>query len=423
MPPKDTTKELIKKLIWVYFLLLLFEGVLRKWITPGMSRELLVVRDPLVLAIYLLAFSSGRFPINNKYIRALFVITCISFAFSFLSGRFHLITSLFGARTMILHFPLIFIIYNVFDYKDVIKIGNAFLLLSIPMVYIVVKQFEADPDSILNTTAGGSGSQLETAGGKVRASGTFTFVNGIVYYFSFVTAFVLCGYLRKKTFRLIVLYIGMITTVLAMATSGSRSVVAGCMQVIGCFGFLAFYQFRAFGGMAGFLFGSSAIGLFVYQLDIFQEGLRYLNLRFEEAANVEGTPVEAYIERNLQILNAPLIDTFRAPIFGIGLGSGTNAGAALSGGFFGENEWSRNIWEAGPIAGNAFILWRIILCYAILMLAIKSIKNGNYLPIFLFGAAGPLLLFEQIGQPTTLGFSVLGIGLCLASTKISKTTI
>ena len=32
---------LIKKLIWLYFLLLLFEGALRKWFLPGLSQGLL----------------------------------------------------------------------------------------------------------------------------------------------------------------------------------------------------------------------------------------------------------------------------------------------------------------------------------------------------------------------------------------------
>ena len=44
-----------RRLIWVYFWLLIFEGTFRKWILPQYSDILLVVRDPVVLAIYFTA--------------------------------------------------------------------------------------------------------------------------------------------------------------------------------------------------------------------------------------------------------------------------------------------------------------------------------------------------------------------------------
>jgi len=42
----------IRWLIWIYFFLLIFEGALRKWIAPSLANVLLVVRDPVLLAIY-----------------------------------------------------------------------------------------------------------------------------------------------------------------------------------------------------------------------------------------------------------------------------------------------------------------------------------------------------------------------------------
>ena len=49
----------LKRLIWVYFFLLIFEGVFRKWLLPQFSDVLLVVRDPVVLLIYAVAIKSG----------------------------------------------------------------------------------------------------------------------------------------------------------------------------------------------------------------------------------------------------------------------------------------------------------------------------------------------------------------------------
>ena len=50
-----------------------------------------------------------------------------------------------------------------------------------------------------------------------------------------------------------------------------------------------------------------------------------------------------------------------------------------------------------------------------LSISIDAVKRGSLLGIFLFGAAGPILLFWLFGQPTNLGFAAFGGGLCLAA--------
>jgi len=53
---------MLKKLFWAYFLLLIFEGALRKWIVPGLSAPLLLIRDPLGLLILIEAFRTYKWP-------------------------------------------------------------------------------------------------------------------------------------------------------------------------------------------------------------------------------------------------------------------------------------------------------------------------------------------------------------------------
>ena len=56
------------------------------------------------------------------------------------------------------------------------------------------------------------------------------------------------------------------------------------------FGFLAYYKPSEFGRITASIFGISGVAIFLYsQLDLFQEGIEFLSLRFEEAANVEAT--------------------------------------------------------------------------------------------------------------------------------------
>ena len=413
-----TDYAFIKKLIWAYFLLLLIEGALRKWFLPGLSQGLLIIRDPIAIWIYYLCYVQGIFPLNNKYLQKCFQWVILAVVMSFLVNGTHPFTITYGARTNLLHFPLIFIMARVLSWQDVINFGKAFLLLALPMTWVVAQQFQSDAEDIMNVAAGGIGSQLETSGGKVRASGTFTFVSGIVFYYCFTVAFIIYGLLIKGSFPKWMIYLGTSATLLAMVTAGSRAVIAESLQVVGCIAFLAYYRPSEFGKIATSVFAFSTLALILYsQIDLFKEGLDFLSLRFEEAANVEGNPIEAYFNRYYEMITAPYYYNMWTDLLGnSGLGGATRAGTALVGGYGGaENSWSRPITENGIIIGGLFILWRLWITKDLLITCIQAVKRGSYLAIFLFGAAGPILLFGLLGQPTNLGFAAFGSGLCLAA--------
>ncbi len=418
-----TNYAFIKKLIWANFLILLFEGALRKWFLPQLSQGLLIIRDPLVIWIYYLCYAQGVFPLNNKYLQKCFQLVVLAVILSLLVNETHLFTIAYGARTNLLHFPLIFIMARVLTWEDVLNFGKAFLLLSLPMTWVVAEQFQADRFDTINTAAGGIGHQMMTSGDKVRASGTFSFVSGIVFYYCFTVAFVIYGFLVKGTFPKWMLYLGTTATLLAMVTAGSRAVIAECLQVLACVGFLAYFKPSEFGKIAGSIFGFSTLGLILYtQVDLFQEGLDFLSLRFEEAANIEGNPIEAYFNRYYQLIVAPYYYNMWTDWLGSsGLGGATRAGAALGGGWgHVENSWARPIIENGIIIGGLFIFWRIWITKDLLVACIEGVKRGNYLAIFLFGASGPILLFGLLGQPTNLGFAAFGSGLCLTAAVSQK---
>src|SRR3546814_1990531 len=58
--PDAYSINLLKQGIWVYFILLIFEGALRKWVLPGLATPLLVVRDPVALLLLLADRKSTR---------------------------------------------------------------------------------------------------------------------------------------------------------------------------------------------------------------------------------------------------------------------------------------------------------------------------------------------------------------------------
>ena len=419
---QDDEYGIIKKLIWFYFLLLLFEGALRKWFLPGLSQGLLIIRDPIALLIYYIAYSREIFPSQNKYIIRLFQWVILAVGLSIIINQAHPATIAYGARTNLLHFPLIFIMGKVLNHKDVVNFGKAFLVFALPMTWVVAQQFQADRYDIMNVASGGTGHQMMTSGDKVRASGTFSFISGIVFYYCFAVAFIIYGFLNKSAFPKWILYLGAGATFLAMVTAGSRSVIAESLQVVACFGFLAYYRPKEFGRIAATVFGISLIVLFLYsQIDLFKEGLGFLSLRFEEASNVEGNPMEAYFIRYWEIIVSPYYYNMWTGFFGNGLGTATRAGSALGGGYGGaELSWSRPVMENGFGVGILFLAWRVWITKDLLLICIKAVKNGHYLAIFIFGAAGPVLLFGLLGQPTNLGFAAFGAGLCLAAAKKRK---
>src|SRR5205807_4342781 len=78
----SATLQNIRRLIYLYLFLLIIEGALRKWIVPQFSNPLLLVRDPVVLMIYLLAWRAHIFP-RNAFISSLATIGILSWIVSF----------------------------------------------------------------------------------------------------------------------------------------------------------------------------------------------------------------------------------------------------------------------------------------------------------------------------------------------------
>ena len=146
----------IRKLVWIYFILLMVEGALRKWLLKGLSEPLLIIRDPIVLLIYFQAYNSGLFPINSR-IRFLVGLGMVSIPLAIVGGSLNIAPILYGIRTNCLHFPLIFIVPRVFNYQDVIKIGRVILWLAPIMTFVVINQFQAGRDYLWNVAAGGRG--------------------------------------------------------------------------------------------------------------------------------------------------------------------------------------------------------------------------------------------------------------------------
>ena len=433
--PPDTGKEkalkYLRRLVWTYLVLLLFEGALRKWIVPQLSDPLLIIRDPVVIASYLLALRARVFP-RNLFMLALGIIALLSWLVSvlvllpYLPPKMILLVTLYGLRSNFLHLPLIFVIANVFNVDDVKRMGWWILASLIPMALLMAAQFRAAPDSFINRTVGlGEGEQITAGGGKIRPPATFSFVSGAIFYLGTAAAFLVHGIISRQTYRNWLLISSGFALVVAVAISGSRSAVASVGLVVLSLLVILLLRPEAVNRFGRSLLLVVVLSWGISHLPIFKEGLGLLSERFTEAAQATDTSIAGGL---LSRTYTGFVEGFRVfdrlPLFGFGLGIGTNVGAKFvtgqAGFLLAEGEWARVLLESGPILGLLFLCWRTVLTIRLGWLSLRALGYGETLPIILFSASFVALLNGQLGQPTILGFAVFFSGLCLASTKIGS---
>ena len=434
LPPRTPASENagtlknIRKLIWVYFFLLIFEGTFRKWIVPQLSDVLLIIRDPVVIVIYILAQKAKVFP-RNGYIFTLAVISFLSCLVSllvlqpYLSLQPLVLVTGYGFRSNFLHLPLIFVMGKVMDEEDVKKLGWWVLVGLIPMCALLAVQFSSAPDAFVNRTAGlGETQQITAGGGKIRPAGTFSFVSGIVFYAALSAAYLLYASLSRGLYRNWVLYTAGLALVVTIGVSGSRSVLLAVLVVLSTLLALLLFRPSAMNQFARNLLIVVVVLLVATRLPFVNEGVEVLSDRFTTVAEAEQTTIAGgLIARTFNSYTEGILLVTRAPIGGYGLGIGTNGGAKFLTGrslfLLAEGEWGRVILESGPILGLAFLTWRTMLMLKIGLISFRKLKQGNILPIMLFAAGFLPLLNGQFGQPTTLGFAIFLCGLCLAATN------
>ena len=186
----DMTRERkIQLLLWGYFWLLILEGALRKWILPELSDPLLLARDPICIAAIVLGWPYLVHGVNQICIVTLYAIAGLAMVFAMLFGHKDWFTALFGARIILLHFPLIFLFGAVFTSDDAWKFAKAVLLISIPMTVLIAFQFSLPQDHIINIAPGGEGSAgFAGALDKFRPPGTFSFTSGLSNFYGLAAA-------------------------------------------------------------------------------------------------------------------------------------------------------------------------------------------------------------------------------------------
>lgn len=428
----DRKVSLIRKGIWLYFFLLIFEGALRKWVLPSLSVPLLIVRDPVAIWLLYEGLKLGVFK-PNGYVVSMWIVSITAFIMALLVGHGSLPVAVYGLRITLLHFPLIFLIGKVFNREEAIYLGRWLLWISIGMTALLAVQFYSPQSAWVNRGVGGDleGSGFSGAAGYFRVPGTFSFTTGLSSFYGLLAGYVFYFWLNRvqREVPRWLLVVSTVCLLMAIPLSISRGLL---FQVIVSFLFLLVtggFRPKFFSRMLTSVAIGGCLILVLANFDFFQTAISAFTERFTAASKAEGGLEGTLIDRFLGGMVKSITDS-DVPFWGLGMGMGTNAGAQLLVGkkvfLIAEHEWGRLVGEMGIMFGVAAIAIRMFLVASLFYRSWRAKEKNNLLPWLLLSFAALIILQGQWAQPTALGFAVLSGGLVLASLKFrvsSKKTI
>lgn len=407
----ERVRRWIVNLVFVIYGLLIFEGVLRKWVFPEIHRILFFVRDPFVLLVYWMVLKNRMWPRHSPLLTGgiLLGVVCMLPGFLQLTGlTLDPLVFVYGWRNYFLYMPLAFIIGEHFRFEDLNRLIRQTLFIAVPIAVLVFLQFSSPPNAVINESLIEGGLyQPGVFRGIIRTYGTFTSSSGQFLFIGSIIAMVLLSWLLPKNRR-------PVKAILLLAASGAA------LTNLGVSGSRAAFVLSA----VIFLSAMAAV-LFLAQERMKKRAI-FITLLLGFAATliiptVFPAAFEALVERSagayeteseihaFGVINRAFSDfgKFRTfildtPLLGYGLGLFGNANSALSfrllkGVSYPEDDWSRNVVELGPILGLLYICLRIALVAWLTKGAITATRRtNNPLPMLMIGFIGIILLYGQI---------------------------
>jgi len=424
------------KIFFLYLIVLIFEGCLRKWIFPSFQLALFFIRDPLVIYLYYQALKNGLWPSNTKLLD-------IGIYISFFSTVFFLLYSIFtdidikfliyGLRNYFLYIPFPFLIYKYLDIKTLRKIVDTIILLSIPISILVVIQSILPSSHVLN--AGIDESFTPLGGGVLRTQGTFTSILGQSFYISILWACLISALVDNGKFcslNSLTLKVLLLPSLIILFVSGSRTAFVFVIVYLSVFLIYSLFfskdiRFKQRSVIVILLISISSMIIISTKVLDFQ--LQTILERSQGAADdYGGTPGADMIDRVLFSFTSFTKILSTVPIYGYGLGYGGNAASTLEIVLPNEvsprdleEELARNIFELGPIFGGVYILYRLNLAFWILRrVCLLPTKSGSTLfPILLSSFSIYMLMIGFLtGNGIGGGFGWFFVGVSSASAKL-----
>ena len=428
------TRSWVKKWIYLFVLLILYDGVFRKWLLPGMSNELMVLK---ILVAFFIIISGHRY-LNRLtfWDWGLVILGTIGFLTTLIFGHGNITVALWGCLPFWL-IPVCPIISKALNRKDIFIIMEIFVYTAIVNFFFTVFEFSQPLDSFINQESLENEELNDLSAGELaglfRPSGIFIHNSQSCSFVLLAFSFCLYLYYSKgKTINKTALYLAMISCLLTPLFTVSRTMVFYVIGMILVFFYFSLAKGRLHKVFIPILIGLMALPLF-FSTQIGDSAVVNMLNRFENASlattgenvssgygNLEDIFNRTVVYKLKAITDPHTLDGEVPPFFGFGQGMSTQVGGRLLGikghAGFALAEWDglRIMCESGYLLGWLIIFFR--LGYAFRFLGRFRRSNPNKLSIFLYPSfLVSFFVMNTWGNAFFFCFALLCGGLYLAS--------
>ncbi|MEL6671278.1 MAG: hypothetical protein AAFR61_03775 [Bacteroidota bacterium] len=425
--------RLVNRIMVGIFLLMIFDGSLRKWVLPSLSSPLILVKDAVVVWLYLLVFRAKKWPhhamANVGYLLALIFLGLM--VLQLFNERLPLVNIFFGYRNYFLLLPLAFIMREYMGWEDIKRLARIGCLIAIPSAALVLIQVNSPVDAFINRSVGGDDDQVifYVVAGVVRPYGFFSFTNGQAYFSIMALAMVCMNFLLATQDRFLknwLAWVAALAVLINIVTSGSRATFGMTIIMMGALalgGITIIHTKEGFRIVLALILALFATGFLASFL--FSDNLEHMQERVETASSQEGGTMNRVIRDNFILLDDI---PENLPLLGGGLGMGSAAAWRSMGnvtGLYLESEWVRVIYESGILLGFAFMFYRLWLGFGTLFQAIRILRLAKTpIPLLMILAILQTVISGQMSfNNTSLYFGWFLLGLAMATNEAYKKSL
>mgnify|MGYP001170586871 FL=1 len=175
-------KQILKELVIFFYIYMILEGILRKWLIPTLNKEIYFLKDFFLICIYSYAFKH-KFLFDKKISKIFTIIIIFILFFGAIGYNFNkieVLSFIAGSRSYFLFVPLFFIIIHTFSIEDIKKFVKINLYFILPYYILVLFQTYSPYDDYINS---GYKSLVQN---PERPSAYFTYITQNTYYFLFL---------------------------------------------------------------------------------------------------------------------------------------------------------------------------------------------------------------------------------------------
>lgn len=428
-------------LVFLIYLLVIFEGSLRKWVLPEFNQVLFFIRDPVLILAYAIATRHGLWPRSQPLFVAILWMAGVGLLLAALQAAsggpsdLRLILGVYGWRAYFLYVPLAFLVGSVFRPLDLLRLLKLTLFLAVPIGALVMAQFFSAPGAAINV-GNAAEEQLQfrglgQTGERTRPMGPFSSGAGQQQFTATACAIALAYLIaprriRQPSFVLLALGSGGVLT--AIALSGSRGTVLQCgLSMLFAMGLVLLGRGGAVKGRALLWPVALALASLLLYPVLFPEGFAAFTERWTVAAAAESKGFEWGVFGRAFF---GLVDFLRlagdVPLLGYGLGYGGNAsitlGASIDGvkpGWLAETDFARHMVDLGPLFGTGYIAFRLVLAAWLTAMVLRvTRRSADPLPMLLLSYVAYVVVMGQItGQGAINLYGWLFTGLLIAACR------